>query len=149
MNSFNIFDHLRILVLINRSWCTYVESAALISSLLMNPPALPQSPSTMVTLACWVYGTNDSFAVTASPVQTVSLLKKAIMDEDPIRFPGIHAGQLELCVADIPGTRAATGMFVFQEEGILQGFEQIRNCFPDGYRFPEKTIHLCIRNPSK
>ena len=56
---------------------------------------LPQLPSTMVTLACWVYyGTNDSFAVTASPGQTVCMLKKAIMDEDPNRFPGIHAGLL-------------------------------------------------------
>ena len=107
------------------------------------------SPSTMVTLACWVYGTNDSFPVTVSLDQTVSMLKTSIMDADPNRFPGIHAGQLELCVAGIPSTRAARREFDFKEEAMLDGFDQIRDCFPDDYHFPGKTIHLCIRNPSK
>ena len=74
----------------NSLFCTILNFSS-----IMNPPVLPQLPSTMVTLACWVYyGTNDSFAVTPSPGQTVCMLKKAIMDEDPNRFPGIHAGLL-------------------------------------------------------
>ena len=97
----------------------------------------------MVTLFCCIFGEEDCFAIEISPDQTVSVLQKAIIAQNSVRFQGIDTRKVVLWQAEIPDNGKAISSF------NLAGATKLRLSFQINKYFirdpPQGHIHVVTR----